>query len=307
MALPQRRKCHVKGCEKQARFGSKKNMCQSHARELESESIIQKYRSCVSDDCNTNAFVRFYPRNEARSFKDIRWCAKCAVSVGLKMDPCFIRFTTNDLYKTRANREEDSERHEDVVVRHLKEHGFSKGLKHDIWDSGHDLEGNHYPYRPDVRWTFKSDLHASSFVLQLEVDENQHLQCSYGNGADERRMKHLAISRMEMRNEARPSIFVRYNPDRFSVGGKEDKTWSQEKRLLLLMSTLEWTKCDDVVGIALSAWREQRKVVVIKLFYDTPLGAYERYPIRIILMDTNLHFEKLEAPPVLSFIASLQV
>lgn len=98
-------------------------------------------------------------------------------------------------------------------------------------------------------------------VVLLEVDEHQHK--GYGISCDLKRMG-LTIESLRLEGNTQRIVFIRYNPDAFTVNGVTKPTFRQERHGALINLLRELETEADAPG--------KEDVRTFYMFYDTTNG-----------------------------------
>jgi hypothetical protein len=128
------------------------------------------------------------------------------------------------------------------------------------WIFDRQIPNGKSKYRPDIFLDMKS------YVLIIEVDENQHLK--YDTSTQEQRLIELCE---DVSNK--PIIFIRFNPDSYKINNKRIKSpWKINKisGLCHLSNNEEWEKRLLCLNETITPWFSQipEKLTTINLFYD---------------------------------------
>jgi hypothetical protein len=122
-------------------------------------------------------------------------------------------------------------------------------------------------YRPDILYD------CGTHIVVIECDENQHKNYPWESCSLNRSLEHMEEKRMYeiMIAYGLPTIFIRWNPDSFSIKGSINKKYNNQKRLEILV---KWVRYCIKMNV-------EPGVIYKKLFYDE----YE---------EENISFKKIE-------------
>lgn len=117
--------------------------------------------------------------------------------------------------------------------------------------------------RPDIL------IDMGSHVIVVEIDENQHM--AYDTSCENRRL--MEISR-DLGH--RPIVFIRFNPDAYTVGTtKHGSCWRAGKDGILRITqtkTAEWSERLAALKVKIQYWIDtpsEKTIEVVQLFFDT--------------------------------------
>jgi hypothetical protein len=131
---------------------------------------------------------------------------------------------------------------------------------------GYDFKRQHYVNFQcavsEETWSFSDAvLLFRNTVVILEVDEHQH--AAYGITCDLKRMG-LTVESLRLEGNTQRIVFIRYNPDAFTVNGVTKRTSRQERHDALIALLRELETEPDAPGV--------EDVRTYYLFYDTTDG-----------------------------------
>jgi len=129
------------------------------------------------------------------------------------------------------------------------------------------IDGTCNLYRPDILYD------CGSHIVVVECDENQHKNYDWQSCSLNRSLEHMEDKRMYeiMVAYGLPAIFLRWNPDNFSIKGSINKKYNNARRLEMLVKWVNYCMKMKV----------EQGVIYKKLFYDE----YE---------ETDMTFKKIE-------------
>jgi hypothetical protein len=256
--------CEHPCCQTQARFGFC-GQAVSHCAEHKSDYMITKpkTRTCEEDDCKDAATHGEKEPNYCETHAkptDQCWlvtpCNKCGRKDELldRDRLCYFACSLekfNDLHKRHQKVKEST------MVRYLRENlklpaGVTECLADKIVDSMCNK------YRPDLAFD------CVTHIVVAECDENQHKGYNWQGCASNRSLQDAEERRMHEIFVAfglLPTIFIRWNPDYFTVNGTECKKYNQAKRLELLQKWVQYC-------IKIPVEKLKQEVEYIQLFYD---------------------------------------
>ena len=143
------------------------------------------------------------------------------------------------------------------MIRYIREqYQLPEHVKECLADKIVDIMCN--KYRPDIAFD------CGTHIVIIECDEEQHKHYNWRScasnksleDAEEKRMYELFIAFGTL-----PTIFIRWNPDYFTIQGKECKKYNQYKRLEILK---KWV--DYCINLPITSLKQEVKY--IKLFYN---------------------------------------
>jgi len=142
---------------------------------------------------------------------------------------------------------------ESTMIRYLRENlKLNNSVKEILADRIIDSTCN--LYRPDILYD------CGTHIVIIECDENQHKNYNWQKCSLNKSLEHMEEKRMYeiMVAYGLPTIFLRYNPDNFDIGGKISKKYNSSKRLDLLKKWVEYSFINE----------PKHQLVYKKLFYD---------------------------------------
>jgi len=161
--------------------------------------------------------------------------------------------------------------HAHVRAVHFEEYRKERKLKESaiealLTEHGYDFSRQHYvSFRcavSDATWAYTDALLLfRNTVVILEVDEDQH--DSYGVSCDVKRMA-LIVETLRTEGCSQRIVFVRYNPDGFSVNGVARRTYRKGRHDALIALLRELEHEPDAPGA--------EDVRTFYMFYDTTDG-----------------------------------
>ena len=107
-------------------------------------------------------------------------------------------------------------------------------------------------------------------IIIIEIDENQHIK--YDCSCENKRIMELSQDL-----EHRPIIFIRFNPDKYEVNGKNKKScWSITKNGICIINPAkkeEWLERLETLSLHVNYWlvpenKTDKTIETIELFYD---------------------------------------
>jgi hypothetical protein len=253
-----RKTCIHPGCKTQTTFGycgTSPSHCADHKLDY---MIFKPKRTCVGndeEDCKDNAI---YGKDKPLHCEDhklegeICWLVKKCDNCGRDNELlnkedlcgmcCDIPFYDES---KRLNKIKET-----IMVKYLRSNIEGDEILADkIIDSTCNL------YRPDILYD------CGTHIVIVECDEFQHKSYNWKSCASNRSLEHAEEKRMYeiMVAYGLPAIFIRWNPDNFSVKGTVNKKYNNDKRLTILRGWVNHCmKMDAEPGV----------VIYKKLFYD---------------------------------------
>ena len=224
--------CEFDGCETRANFGlpgNKATRCKTHVLE---GMIPNPKKKCFHEDCKEIAiygigYAKFCEKHKEENSINLieKKCKSCGfLNILDKKGMCYTCdpnvFNTVRLAKQKR----------------VKDFLDANGMEYESYDK--IIPESCAKERPDFLFLSKSKLH---YVI-LEVDENQHKD----------RPEQCECTRMVNISQSltMPTIFIRYNPDKFSVK-RVKKDPSHNERMKILKEILNYAielKNDDLTG-----------------------------------------------------------
>ena len=263
-----RTRCAVTDCDAPAVFGHDGARrgglhCNRHREDGELEQVLQRcgLRDAVCQSCAQPA-----ARYASRVGDEPRFCEDCKADSDVDVGGCGLPYFVNasglcpmcDPHNVRRF--------------FLKKQCYVRDrlLESDMSDfDGYDClveKGDCGLQRPDFWWEAEA-----GHCVVLEVDENQHQ--SYASDCERIRMLNIAETLFQ-----RPTVFVRYNPDRYKPRGSatlEDGQGPRE-RIQLLIDVLRKVRnkfplpSEDAISVVGFRFR----CMVVKLFFDGWHGSW---------------------------------
>jgi hypothetical protein len=208
--------CSESGCTSRVKYaeGGEKGKCIAHG----------GYPKCSESGCTSRvAYVEGGEKGKCRAHGGYPKCRKCMFWSVKKQGTCCATCTPGSVSSKRMKREEE------VVAAALSAHG--------------------YTFQREVRVAYSclsSDVQKSArldFVLELpdkrvilEVDERQHKDGNYTVGCDVARMA-FVMAAIVADDNSRPTLWLRFNPDGYKVGGVVRRT-PKKVKLAQLVDTI---------------------------------------------------------------------
>jgi len=259
--------CEHPGCNTRSSYGycgQKPSNCAEH----KSDYMITKpnSRRCIGNDEEDCKELATYGEREPVHCEEHSkpnehcWLVKPCCNCGRKnelLDKDGLCYFICSAEKYHSENKKYQKLKESIMIRYLRDQfKLSANVKECLADKIVDSMCN--KYRPDIAYD------CGTHIVIVECDENQHKSynwqsCSSNKSledAEEKRMYEIFVAFGLM-----PTIFIRWNPDYFTINGKECKKYNQNKRLELLKKWLEYC-------VQIPPYDLQQSVKYIKLFYD---------------------------------------
>ena len=258
--------CLIENCTNNANYGYCGNSvthCYEHKLPF---MLTNPKKTCIGNEQEKCKDIAVYGINEPlhcedhKSEDEICWlvkpCTKCKRTNELldKEGLCYFICSLEKLDLARKNHEKVKE---SIMILYLRNNIIlSDNIKELPCDK--IVNKNCNLYRPDLPYD------CSSHILVIECDENQHKNYNWESCISNKSLEHAEEKRMYeimIAYEGKPIIFLRYNPDSFSVKGKTSKKYTINKRLEILKKWVEYCMKLDISEIS-------GLVQYKKLFYD---------------------------------------
>lgn len=258
--------CIEEECIKVASFnfeGNKRPIyCKTHSK---SEMIDVKKKKCREIGCikspvfnykgkNSPIYCRLHAKEGMRDVKSRRCKTDmCDILVTYSYEgyclQCYIRMYPNK-YVCKRNKVKEG-----AVVCYVKENTDFK------WVEDRRIFNGYYLHRPDLL------LDLGNKVIIVECDENQHN--GYDNNREEKRL-------MEIHKDIgeRPIVFIRFNPDGYTKGGKRIVScWKRSNLGITLKKKEEWDERLGVLKKTIDYWTNpehvsNKNIEVVNLFFN---------------------------------------
>ena len=258
--------CLVDNCPSRVNYGycnQSATHCASHKLPF---MITKPKRTCIGNEQEKCKDVAIYGTKhplhcgDHKTESEICWlvkpCTKCGRTNELldKDGLCFFICSLEKLDLARKNHEKVKE---STMILYLRN---NIKLDNNIIELSCDkiINKKCNLYRPDLPYD------CGSHILVIECDENQHKNYNWESCTNNKSLEHAEEKRMYeimIAFEGKPVIFLRYNPDSFSVKGVTNKKYTVNKRLEILKKWVEYCMKMDISEI-------KGLVQYKKLFYD---------------------------------------